>query len=46
MNEINLLPAVRVPFPLIFLSNLFVAFEAKSHLAKGIAILASGFCLN
>ena len=27
MNNINLFPAVTAPFPLIFLSNLFIVFE-------------------
>ena len=29
MNKVNALLALIAPFPLIFLSNLFVAFEAK-----------------
>ena len=29
MNKVNPFPALIAPFPLIFLSNLFVAFEAK-----------------
>ena len=29
INNVNLFPAFAAPFPLIFLSNLFIAFEAK-----------------
>ena len=49
-NKINPFPALIAPFPLIFLSNRFIAFEAKlltnpgkSSLAKGIAIFVSAF---
>ena len=45
--------ALTAPFPLIFLSNLFIVFDAKLltnlgklSLAKGIAIFASIFFLN
>ena len=44
MNKVNPFPVLTAPFPLIFLSNLFIAFEAKLltnpgklSLAKGIA---------
>ena len=50
INTVNLFPALTVLFPLIFLSNLFVAVEiklitnrGKLSLAKGIAIFASAF---
>ena len=46
INKVNLFPTLRAPFPLIFLSNLFIAFEVtlltnpgKLSLAKGIAML-------
>ena len=49
-NKVNPFPALIVPFPLIFLSNLFIAFEvklltntAKLSLAKGIAMFVSPF---
>ena len=29
VNKVNLFPALTTPFPLIFLSNLFIAFEVK-----------------
>ena len=29
MNKVSPFPALIAPFPLIFLSNLFIAFEAK-----------------
>ena len=46
--KVNLFPALTAPFSLIFLSNLFIAFEIKlltnpgnSSLAKGIAMFVS-----
>ena len=53
INNINPFPALIAPFPLIFLLNLFIAFEAKLltklvklSLAKGIATFVSAFLLN
>ena len=50
INKVNPFPALTAPFPLIFLSNLFIAFKGKLHtnlgklsLAKGIAIFVSAF---
>ena len=50
INKLNPFPALRAPFPLIFLSNLTIAFEVqlltnpgKLSLAKGIAIIVSAF---
>ena len=50
MNKVNSFPALTAPFPLIFLSNLFIAFEVrlltspgKLSLAKGIATFVSAF---
>ena len=50
MNNANPFPALTAPFPLIFLSNLFIAFKVKLltnpgklSLAKGIAICLSAF---
>ena len=50
INKGNPFPALTSPFPLIFLSNLFIVFEAKFFtnpgelsLAKGITIFASDF---
>ena len=50
VNTVNPFPACTAPFPLIFLSNLFIAFEAKLltnpgklSLAKGIARSVSAF---
>ena len=50
INKINRFPTLTATFPLIFLSNLFIAFEVKLltnpgklSLAKGIAILVSAF---
>ena len=50
IKKVNPFPAITAPFPLIFLSNLFIAFEAKlltnpdkSSLAKGIAKSAITF---
>ena len=31
INKVNPFPALTAPFPLIFLSNVFVAFETKLH---------------
>ena len=45
INKVNAFRSLTAPFPLIFLSNLFIAFEAKLltnpdklSLAKGIAL--------
>ena len=53
INKVNLFPALTVPFPLIFLSNLFIAIEVKLltnpgklPLAKGIAIFVSASFLK
>ena len=53
INKVNPFPALTPPFPLIFLSNLFIAFEAKLltnpgklSLAKRIAKSVSVFFLN
>ena len=50
INKVNLFPTLTAPFSLIFLSNLFIAFEVKLltnpgklSLAKGIAMFASAF---
>ena len=50
MNKVNLLPALKASFLLIFLSNLFIAFEVKLltnlgklSLAKRVAIFVSAF---
>ena len=50
INKVNPLPAPTAPFPLIFLSNLFIAFEvilltnpAKLSLPKGIATFVRAF---
>ena len=50
INKVNPFPAPSAPFPLIFLSNLFIAFEAKLltnpdklSLAKGTATFVSAF---
>ena len=49
-NKVNPLPALTAPFPLIFLSNLFIGFEVKFltnpgnlSLSKGIATFLSVF---
>ena len=50
INDINHFSPLTAPFPLIFLSNLFIALEVKlltnwgklSH-AKGVAIFVSAF---
>ena len=50
INKVNPFPAVTAPFPLTFLSNLFIAFEVKLltnqskcklSLAKGLAVFVS-----
>ena len=53
MNKVNPFRALAAPCLLIFLSNLFISFEAKLltnpgklSLAKGIAIYVSVFFLN
>ena len=53
INKVNPFPALIAPFPLIFLWNLFIAFEFKLltnpdtlTLAKGIAIFVSDFFLK
>ena len=53
INKVNPFSALTAPFPLIFLSNSFVAFEVKLltnpgklSLAKGIATFVSAFFLN
>ena len=50
INKVNPFSVLTPPFPLIFLSNLFIAFEVKMlnnsgklSLAKGIATFASAF---
>ena len=50
IKKVNLFHALPAPFPLIFLSNLFIALEfklltnpGKLSLAKGIAIFVSAF---
>ena len=50
INKGNPFPALTAPFPLIFLSNLFIAFEVKFltnqgklSLAEGIAIFVGAF---
>ena len=51
-NKVNPFPALTAPFPLIFLPNLFIAFEVKLltnpgnlSLGKGIAMFVSGLFL-
>ena len=53
MNKVNPLPALTAPFPLIFLSNLFIAFEVilltnrgKSSSAKRLENSLVHFYLN
>ena len=53
INKLNPFPALTAPFPLIFLSNLFIATEVKLltnpgklSLAKEIAIFVSAFFLK
>ena len=53
INKVNPFSALTAPFPLIFLSNSFIALEVKLltnqgklSLAKGIAVLASAFLLK
>ena len=41
INKENPFPHLTAPFPLIFLSNLFIAFAGKLSLAKGIAKFSS-----
>ena len=50
INKVNIIPALTAPFPLMFLSNLFIALEVKLitnpgkvSLAKGILIFVSAF---
>ena len=50
INKVNRFPALTAPFPFIFLSNLFIAFEVKlltnpgkSSLAQGKAIFGNAF---
>ena len=50
INKVNPFPPLTAPFPLIFLSNLFIEFEVKLltnqsnlSLAKGIAMFVSAF---
>ena len=50
INKVNPFPVLTVPFPLIFLSNVFIAFEVKLltnpgklSLAKRMAIFVSPF---
>ena len=50
INKVNPFPALTAPFPLIFLSNLFIIVEvklltdpSKLSLAKGIAMFVSAF---
>ena len=50
INKVNPFPTLTAPFPLIFHSNLFIAFEAKLiinpgelYLAIGIATFVSAF---
>ena len=52
MNKVNRFPALAVPFPINYLSNLFISFKAilltnpgKLVLAKEIATFFSPFCL-
>ena len=53
INRVNPFPALTALFPLIFLSNLFLAFEAKLlanpgklSLAKGTATFVRAFFLH
>ena len=53
MNKVNHFPALTAPFGLIFLSNLFIAFEVilftnpgKLSLGKGIAMFYSAFLVD
>ena len=50
INKVNPFPALTAPFPVIFLSSLFIEFEVKLltnpgtlSLAKGIVIFVSAF---
>ena len=40
INKVNRFPALTAPFPLIFLSNLLIAFEAKLFTNPGKLYLA------
>ena len=42
INKINRFPVLTAPFPLIFLSNLFIASEAKLLINPGKLSLAKG----
>ena len=42
INKVNPFPVLRAPFPPIFLSNIFIAFEAKVHANPGKLFLAKG----
>ena len=42
MNKVNIFPALTFPFQFIFLSNLFIAFEAKLITNPGKFSLANG----
>ena len=42
INKVKLFPALTAPFPLIFLLNLFIVFEAKSLTDPGKLSLAEG----
>ena len=54
MNKVNPFLALTAPFPVIFLSNLFIEFEdilltypGKLSLAQGVATFFSAFfCIN
>ena len=53
INKVNPFPTLAAPFPLIFLSNLFIALKVKLltnpgklSLARGIATLGGAFFLN
>ena len=46
MNKVNPYPALTAPLPLIFLSNLFIAFEAKFLTDAGKVSLTKGIYLN
>ena len=42
MNKVDPFSALKAPFPLIFLSNLFIAFKAKLFTISGKLSLAKG----
>ena len=53
VNKVNLFPTLKVPVPLIFLSNLFIVFEvklltnpSKLSIAKGRVTFVSAFFLE